>query len=500
MYKLPSKKLRKLERTMLEAPDYEQWSEAARAHDEKTGAHEWRKSEKTNRYDHVQIRRRIDALRKLRADGNDHGLLFALNEGVHGNMGGMGKAELYSEARFGTKVLVEEYVNEIADALEYIAQLDNKTISREEKLDFFERASHCYGRSALMLSGGGTLGTFHVGVLKALIESDVLPDVISGSSAGSIITAVAGTHTNQELMDMSHRHAMLKMKDEGAETLKKFIFERVDSEDVVKLLERMIPDLTFQEAFEKTGRHINISIAPAELHQTSRLMNAITSPNVYIRTAVMASCAVPGVFPSVMLEAKNEQGQRQPYLPTRRWVDGSVADDLPAKRLARLYGVNHYIGSLINPIVLFSRGGDGDHTNVPYVVREVLHRTALSMVRTGRYISLNYTKKWKRFNLFVDMLNSALSQKYSADINIYPDFQNFDMTKLLGHLNEIELMMLERQGEVATWQKLERIKTSSKISRTLDKILEQYNAGEFRHKTRKTKAITKAKQTRNKAA
>jgi hypothetical protein len=201
MYKLPSKKLRKLERTMLEAPDYEQWSEAARAHDEKTGAHEWRKSEKTNRYDHVQIRRRIDALRKLRADGNDHGLLFALNEGVHGNMGGMGKAELYSEARFGTKVLVEEYVNEIADALEYIAQLDNKTISREEKLDFFERASHCYGRSALMLSGGGTLGTFHVGVLKALIESDVLPDVISGSSAGSIITAVAGTHTNQELMD-----------------------------------------------------------------------------------------------------------------------------------------------------------------------------------------------------------------------------------------------------------------------------------------------------------
>ncbi len=68
-------------------------------------------------------------------------------------------------------------------------------------------------------------------------------------------------------------------------------------EDPVK---RLIPDLTFQEAFELTGYSINISVAPAELHQTSRLLNAITSPNVFIRTAVMASCAVPGVFPPVM--------------------------------------------------------------------------------------------------------------------------------------------------------------------------------------------------------
>ena len=49
----------------------------------------------------------------------------------------------------------------------------------------------------------------------------------------------------------------------------------------------------------------------------------------------MASCAVPGVFPPVMLMAKTQHGERQPYLPTRKWVDGSIADDLPAKRLQR---------------------------------------------------------------------------------------------------------------------------------------------------------------------
>ena len=87
-----------------------------------------------------------------------------------------------------------------------------------------------------------------------------------------------------------------------------------------------------------------------EPHQRSRLLNAVSSPNVYLRSAAMASCAIPGVFPAVMLQAKNEKGKAQPYLPARRWVDGSVADDLPAKRLSRLFSTNHYIVSMVNPI------------------------------------------------------------------------------------------------------------------------------------------------------
>ena len=94
--------------------------------------------------------------------------------------------------------------------------------------------------------------------------------------------------------------------------------------------------MTFGEAFEHTGRKINISVSPSEVHQSSRLLNAVTSPNVCIREAVMASCAVPGVFPAVTLMAKNARGERLPYVASRKWVDGSIADDLPAKRLARL--------------------------------------------------------------------------------------------------------------------------------------------------------------------
>ena len=42
-------------------------------------------------------------------------------------------------------------------------------------------------------------------------------------------------------------------------------------------------------------------------------------------------------------------GKVQPYLPSRRWIDGSFSQDLPAKRLARLYSVNHFIVSQVMP-------------------------------------------------------------------------------------------------------------------------------------------------------
>lgn len=38
----------------------------------------------------------------------------------------------------------------------------------------------------LALSGGGTRGAAHVGVLKALEEARLLPDAVAGTSAGSI--------------------------------------------------------------------------------------------------------------------------------------------------------------------------------------------------------------------------------------------------------------------------------------------------------------------------
>ena len=155
----------------------------------------------------------------------------------------------------------------------------------------------------------GSLGHFHAGVVKTLLEHDLLPDVISGSSAGSVIAAILGTHTDAELKLMFKRGPTSMLP--GNESVEEAV--QLDTHSVRQMLEAAIPDMTFQEAYEKTGRKISVTIAPLEEHQSSRLMNAITSPNVFIRSAVQASCAVPGIFPPVMLMAKNVYGETQPY-------------------------------------------------------------------------------------------------------------------------------------------------------------------------------------------
>ncbi|MEH6581785.1 MAG: DUF3336 domain-containing protein [Halioglobus sp.] len=478
-----AKKIKKLESKMDKSHSYEEWREAAIEHDDLSGQARWRKVDQTNQYDYAQIRLRLDRLRSLRSRHDYHGLLFTLNEGIHGNMAGMGRGSLYRRAMFGTKHLIEQYIDEIDDSLRFLADLDSSEISAEEKMDFFYRANVCFGRSALMLSGGGVLGFYHLGVVKTLLDEGLMPRVISGSSAGSLVAGVVGTHTDEELKHFYDPASVHFEAEREASVFSRMFFDanpQIDVGDLENIIARLIPNLTFQEAYAKTGRQISITVAPAEPHQRSRLLNAITSPNLYVRSAVMASCAVPGVFPPVMLMAKNVHGESQPYLPTRKWVDGSIADDLPAKRLSRLYSTNHYIVSMVNPIATpFLRNG-----REPGRLASALGSLGIGV---GREI-LNFYKgmvqkkgdQWPRFNLLLNSIHGLMDQDYSGDINIVPSFRWYNPTKILSHLSEKELMELMQGGEHSCYPNIESIRTCTKISRTMEEILQRFESGDLR--------------------
>ena len=49
-----------------------------------------------------------------------------------------------------------------------------------------------------MCSGGAAFGFYHVGVVKALMTNGLMPRVLGGSSAGSIVTAIVATRTDEE--------------------------------------------------------------------------------------------------------------------------------------------------------------------------------------------------------------------------------------------------------------------------------------------------------------
>ncbi len=458
---------------MTVAETYDEWREVAARHDEVSGRDRWKRRDQSRDYDYVSIRHRLDRLRSLRARHDYPGLLFTLNEGIHGNVGGMGRSQLYQVARLGTKQVIEDYVEEICDSLRLLSTVEHEEISEEERLDFFRRAHHCFGRSALMMSGSGMLLYFHVGVVKALLEQELLPTILSGSSGGSFVGSMIATHTPrqlQKLFNPSYLVSLIEQEKERLSVLHKIRPQILQVHEIQGIVERLVPDMTFQEAFEKTGIHMNVSIAPAETHQTSRLLNATTTPNVLIRQGIMASAAVPGVYPPVTLMARDKYGDKKEYLPSRKWVDGAVSDDLPAKRLARLYGVNHYVVSQTNPhIIPFVRDSSRRHSKTA-ILKTAATRTAREWLNASAEIMQKPLAKRPRLNQLTNTMLAVINQDYMGDINIIPPFRFHNPTRILAHLTEPEIINLIKMGERSTWPKIEMIRVQTDIGRTLDAL------------------------------
>ncbi|MCH8498957.1 MAG: DUF3336 domain-containing protein [Marinobacter sp.] len=468
--------LAQLAQVMAKASTYQSWHQAALQHDELSGRDRWKRRDESTLFDYADIRQRYDHLHQLLASGNHHDLLYALNEGIHGNMSGMGRPILYDQCMTGTKHLIDDYVSLIVDSLRAIASCPDAAVSRAHKVDFLRRASHCYGRSALMLSGGAGLIYFHHGVVQTLLEHDLLPNVISGASAGSWIAAQLAMYTDEELRDGYFDRYRYDMPVHLNPLRVVAGMEPGVSPQSVKeqAMDGIGNDMTFQEAYEHTGRYINISIAPAEKHQNSRLMNAITSPNVYIRSAIDASGSVPGVVPPARLYAKGADGRPKPYLATRKWVDGSFAEDLPAKRLARLFGVNHYIVSMINPLA------------VPFVhdpklryKKGVTEITASLAVRASADLLATAEDYLARagasfISPVILLAHGLLNQQYTGDVNIILDKRNFRWRNVLFSFpRDEEIQGLILAGKRNTWPKLAMLRNATLIGRALDELLEQ---------------------------
>lgn len=483
-----------LERKMDKASSYKEWKEAAMAHDEQSGLKKWKDKDETRRYDYAGIRKRVNQLKSLRRANDNHGLLFALNEGIHGNIGGMGRSDLYQQAKFGTKRLIGEYSKEVSRCLEHLAKPRLKGVSLEEKVDFFHRAQHCFGRSAFLMSGSGTFLFFHIGVLKALWQQDLIPEIISGSSGGAIIAAIAGSRAKNQLskifepefidLELELRAILNKLSIVGK--------SEIDQNDFQQTIAKVIPDLTFAEAYELSGLHINISIAPSEKHQKSRLLNSITSPNVMLREAVLASCCIPGVFEPVTLAAKNVDGERVPYLSNRKWVDGSLSDDLPMKRLSRLYGVNHFIVSQTNPLALPFISPEKKRPGVFATLSSTSLKTFKDWGIAASYIAQRPLKSDSYFSKLLNGYISIVSQSYTGDINILPSKRFLNPTKALSAQSNKQILDLIADGEKSTWPSIEKIRIQTHISRTLDKIVKKLDR-DMLNKSKRAEAKNKIK-------
>jgi len=260
--------------------------------------------------------------------------------------------------------VIEDYISEVQEALHFLLRAENPLIPDSHKLDQLTCLRQAYGRTALLLSGGGTLGMNHVGVLAALMERKMLPRIISGTSAGSIVAAGCCTRTDDELPqllnDFIHGDLDVFQDSTNPETVYDHIARLLkigvwaDISYLTRVMQELVGDLTFQEAYNRTRRILNITVSSASVYELPRLLNYLTAPHVLIWSAIAASCSVPFIFSSSELMAKDPKtGLPQPWNASpQRWIDGSVDNDLPISKLSELFNVNHFIVSQVNPHIV----------------------------------------------------------------------------------------------------------------------------------------------------
>lgn len=469
---------RECRRAMRHAPDYGTWAEAAQQLDVLTGREAWKADDESPLYDFRMIRARKRQLKRLRERGDAAGLMHELRQGLHWNMGGIGSPSLYAQTFIGTKQLVSGYIDEVCCALTELAS-PASPIDARERLRFFEETALSFGRTGLMLSGGATLGLFHIGVIKTLWEHQALPRVISGSSAGSVVAATLGTHTDDEVeaifdADMA-RFGFWRGLSPGSILKRRAL---MDQAQVRRGIQHFVADMTFEESYRRTGRVVNVTVSPANTAQSPKLVNHVTFPHLCMREAVLASCAVPLIFEPVLLYQRDHRGAKVPFLPNVKWVDGSMKSDLPRLRLRRLHNVNHFIVSQTNPhVVPFlalrgSRSRGGRSGILRSYALEALKEQSKLLAGLGRDLLPPGVLRNR-----LDTVHGLLEQSYRGNITIGPNFRLNQFRQMISNPSLQATRDMILAGERATWPKLSMILHQTRISQTLDTALRQVQGG-----------------------
>ena len=201
-----------------------------------------------------------------------------------------------------------------------------------------EQTSEPPERVAFVLGGGGLRGAAEVGMVKALGETDVRPDIVVGTSIGSINGAVIASGPLDEMAER-----LVGMWDELTESgvLREGALSRVaniarhrthlhTNQAMRKLLLDWLPHATFEEL----PTPFQCSAACVE---TSSEWWFESGPLI---DAVLSSCAVPGLLPPVEVNG-------------RHFIDGGVVNSIPISRALELGATTIYVlhvGNIDTPL------------------------------------------------------------------------------------------------------------------------------------------------------
>ena len=163
-------------------------------------------------------------------------------------------------------------------------------------------------RLGLVLGGGGARGFAHLGVVQAMYEMGLKPDIISGTSAGSIVGAmIASGHTPQQCLEFFTGKKILN-----------FARPTMSKKGIMTMagMEEHLAKFLGTETFEELSIPLVIT--------ASDINNAIPVhfEHGQLLPCIIASCSIPVVFTPRQIE-------------NIEYVDGGVFMNLPVRPIRK---------------------------------------------------------------------------------------------------------------------------------------------------------------------
>ena len=215
-----------------------------------------------------------------------------LRSGLVHNLGNITAPWLYSCAFACTKLLIEDYITQVALVIKHMTIIlttppHHSGISLQVKLELLHDTWQAFSRSMLVLQGGAIFRLCHLGIAKALHLRSLLPQIITGMVTGVLIAAIVAVHTKEELLDFLtgdciNLSAFKKCQDKTSTdsptglglwlpsgwlgTVKRWVTRFVnkgyflDVDVLGECVQANIGDLMFEEVYARTKRVLNVAV------------------------------------------------------------------------------------------------------------------------------------------------------------------------------------------------------------------------------------------------
>jgi len=294
----------------------------------------------------------------------------------------------------------------------------------------------------------------------------------SGAAAGSVGDSLDALQRPAELRGERGTKEPASVGDavdwdmrRGAKWLSK-THNLLDSTLLAQSLMELCGTCTFLQAFDHSGRVLNITVTRSDGKAPPLLCNYLTTPQLLVYSAALASCAIPGVFEPVELMAMDRSGRIVPYFKTGgwRWTDGGLQADLPKQRLTELFNVNQFIVSQVNPLApLFVP----PTTGIPLIEETLL---LLKHQLVGFVSGISQLAKGRLVRPAGVRVADIILQDYEGTVTIHPDWGFGELAAFLSNFDRrrVEVYMLD--GLRATWPHLSLIRSLCEVEFTLDEV------------------------------